>query len=214
MVCSSSGGEKVKDAWWNSVLPSARRHVEPAQSVEVAKKFVLSGLYKWSHGSIQSEIDLATQMVQSVADKQAASAAKASTAFLQAVYAQLPYYIRYEIPARPAKKDGEAKQEAVDDESEEGDDFEYGAKALHQMWLDISKRPADSLRLADLELFGIFPHLLAADERKVLDKLVSSIYSRAQPVAKSKSAPKSRKQAKPTPAAEQAASVVASLLGL
>ena len=207
-VCGVRGAESIKMMWWEASLPCEQHHRDPEEAALAARQFLDGDLCKWSHASCQSEIEVATKMLEGLSANIPPPCAKAKSAWLQRVYAQLSWFIRCRAPKESAGGSAGSASENAD----VGEKWLYGSQALQSMWRTLEEsKPVDSLKLEDLAVYGTFRHLLKSEQCKKLDKWVSMVYER-QPKAKAK--PAARKKAKPSPAPLQGDDVAMSLLGL
>ena len=71
VVCSAKGADKIRTAWWQSCMPTEDEPRSPEESAMLARAFLNGpngGLFQWSHASAQSDLEMATKMIESVRD--------------------------------------------------------------------------------------------------------------------------------------------------
>ena len=213
LVCSVNGATMIKAAWTAKTMPSESQHRDAVESARLARGFLESGLCKWSHASAQSELEVATVMIESLRDGHPPQSAKAKTSFLQETFAELAWFVRHEVDVND-QGDQEAPSGSASRNPEPRKRMEYGAKALVAKWDELlRKKQPEQMTMADLEIFGCFRHLLHSEQQKLLDECVKGVYARSPAVAKAKPAAR-RAKAKASPSSQQATSVAMSLLGL
>ena len=126
----------------------------------------------WAHGAVQTELTIAGKLLKDLQDGVPAQSMCSRTPWLQAVYAQLGFFVSWRAPPKQAKDE---ENEDLYDTVEPAEPV-YGAQALEMLWQELLAQKPKALTLQGYSLFGTFRHLLANDIAHELDRRVNALY--------------------------------------
>ena len=162
-LATSAGEKKIQgDALLE--FPDAEKAMTMTQSLAGLRSLRESVLYKFCSQGCQERLCCAERWVASMREGTQPTLLAGAHAWLQQVWARLPYYARMEVEQTVTVVKEENKKSQMEKV------WVFGAEALKTHWSLVSKKKASDVCLEELDLLVALRHLLPHEIQEGVDK--------------------------------------------